>query len=100
MANQPMKKDNPLKGKKSGKWTKYGGEVFGLVKKEITSIWYCQMCGAENPPELKPFLFEMAPGEYIRLCSDCTFKTKRIKKIKPQERYVRLITIVKKTTLY
>lgn len=72
MANKPLPKDDPLKGKKSGKWTKYGGAVHGLVKEAIQDKWYCQVCAEEQPEVLKPFLFELYPGDFIRVCNKCT----------------------------
>lgn len=77
MANQPMESDNPLKGKKTGKWTKYGGAVYGLVKEAIQEKWYCQTCGSENPAELKPFLLELYPGDFIRVCNLCANLTNK-----------------------
>lgn len=72
MPNQPMSDDNPLKGKKSGKWTKYGGAISGLVKERIVDKWYCQTCGKEMPAELKPFLYERCEGDFLRVCPSCT----------------------------
>lgn len=72
MPNQPARKDDPLRGKKTGKWTKYGGSISGLLKAHIEDHWYCQVCGDEVPEELKPFLFEIEPGEFIRICPSCT----------------------------
>lgn len=71
MANQPLKETDPLKGKKSGKWMKYGGAISGLVKEKIVGNWICQSCGVDQPEELKPFLFEIGSGEYIRVCAEC-----------------------------
>ena len=70
--NQPAAKDDPLRGMKTGKWTKYGGAISGLKKERIEDHWYCQMCGDEIPKEIKPFLIEMFPGDFIRICSRCT----------------------------
>ncbi len=72
MANQPAAPNDPLKGKKTGKWTKYGGAISGLVKERIEDHWYCQVCGEEIPVEIKPFLFEQYPGDFIRICPVCT----------------------------
>ncbi len=72
MANQPSKPNDPFKGKKTGKWTKYGGAVHGMVKEEIKDKWYCQLCASENPASLKPFLLELYPGDFIRVCNLCT----------------------------
>lgn len=71
MPNQPLDNNDPLKGKKIGKWTKYGGAISGVVKEAIKQDWYCQTCGQKQPIELKPFLYEIFSGEYIRLCNKC-----------------------------
>lgn len=71
MPNKPLDKDNPLRGKITGKWSKYGGAVSGLRKQAIRADWSCQMCGHEIPMELKPFLFELFPGDFIRICNRC-----------------------------
>ena len=72
MSNQPAALDDPLRGKKTGKWTKYGGAIGGLRKEHIEDHWYCQVCGDELPEEIKPFLFEMYPDDFIRICPNCT----------------------------
>ncbi len=72
MPNQPAAKDDPLRGKKTGKWTKYGGAISGLRKEKIDDHWYCQICSEEIPAEIKPFLFEMFPDDFIRICPSCT----------------------------
>lgn len=72
MANQPAALDDPLRGKKTGKWTKYGGAISGLKKERIEDHWYCQICSEEIPAEIKPFLFEMYPDDFIRICPQCT----------------------------
>lgn len=74
MPNKHLSDNDPLKGKKSGKWSKYGDSVSGLVKEKIDRIWYCQKCGEKMPESLKPWLFEMSEGEYLRLCSLCIRK--------------------------
>lgn len=71
MSNMPAKPNDPFKGKKTGKWTKYGGAVHGMVKEEIQRQWYCQSCSQEMPKELKPFLYELYPGDFIRICNLC-----------------------------
>ena len=72
MPNQHAALDDPLRGKKSGKWSKYGGSVSGLVKERIEDTWFCQVCGDEVPKEFKPFMIEMFPGDFIRICNGCT----------------------------
>jgi len=71
MANQPAHKNDPLRGKKTGKWTKYGGAIYGLVKEKIIDEWYCQICGKSIPAELPPFNYELFPDEFIRICNIC-----------------------------
>lgn len=100
MPNQPLPNDDPLKGKKSGKWTKWGGAIYGLVKEEIEDIWACQCCGIEQPAELKPFLFELFPGDFIRVCNICM---NHINKIRGQDKnptiiYRRTVQIFRKIT--
>ena len=97
MPNMPARQDDPLRGKKSGKWSRYGGAVYGLVKEAIQDNWYCQVCGSENPKELKPFLFELFPGEFVRVCSLCTNVVNRTK---TRITITRLITTVRKTKDY
>jgi rubredoxin len=72
MPNMPARLDDPLRGKKTGKWTKYGGAISGLKKERIEDHWFCQICGETVPEEIKPFLMEMFPGDYIRICPKCT----------------------------
>ena len=72
MSNQPARYDDPFKGLKTGKWTKYGGSISGLKKERVKDTWFCQTCGCEMIEEIKPFLFELYPGEFIRLCPPCT----------------------------
>lgn len=78
MPNQPAALDDPLRGKKTGKWTKYGGSISGLVKEGIHDTWYCQLCGDEIPKEFKPFLYEIYPGDFIRIGNCCTSKVARM----------------------
>jgi len=72
MVNMPAAPEDPLKGKKTGKWTKYGGAISGLMKERIQDHWYCQICAEEIPEEIKPFLLEQFPGDFLRLCPRCT----------------------------
>lgn len=72
--NIHLDKNDPLRGKKSGKWTKWGGYVNGMVKEAIQDCWYCQSCGLEIPAELKPFLYEMYPGDFVRVCNKCFYE--------------------------
>lgn len=97
MANSPMEADNPLKGKKSGKWSKFGGSVSGLIKERINDVWYCQVCGNEQPEELQPFLLPIGIGEYIRVCASCVYAAKQLKKERRVGVTIRRIRIVKKT---
>ena len=79
MPNKPAAKNDPLRGKVSGKWTKYGGAIYGLRKEFIQGSWFCQTCGDETPAELPPYNFEYYPGEFIRICNICKAKVDIIK---------------------
>lgn len=94
MPNQHLSKDDPLKGKKSGKWTKYGGAIYGLVKEEIVDTWNCQTCGSESPKELPPFLHEFYPGEFIRICNICKAKIDKISEIENNS-FIQVKTVIK-----
>lgn len=80
MANQHAAKDDPLRGKKSGKWSKYGQPKYGLVKEAIDGEWCCQACGKTIPATLKPFLYEIFEDEYIRVCNVCMYMSAKISK--------------------
>ena len=95
MANQPAALDDPLRGKKTGKWTKYGGAVYGLVKERIDEQWSCQTCGQDIPEEIKPFLFEMWPGEFIRICPPCTNKITKMHHTVSVEQIIQRVRIVR-----
>jgi hypothetical protein len=71
MPNKHLDRSDPLYGKKSGKWTKYGGSIGGLVKEAIQDVWYCQTCGREMPKEISPFLFEVFTDDFLRICGIC-----------------------------
>lgn len=71
MPNKPASKLDPLRGLKTGKWTKYGGAIHGLIKESPVDFWYCQSCGREVPKEIPPFLFEMFTADFIRICNIC-----------------------------
>jgi hypothetical protein len=92
MANQPLPKDHPLRGKKIGAWSKYGGARQGLVR-EDSETWNCQGCAEELPNTLPGYMFEFLPNEYVKLCSACQNTVKR-RKI---TRYVTLTRIVRTT---
>ena len=93
MANQPAALDDPLRGKKTGKWTKYGGAVYGLVKERIDEMWTCQTCGRDIPEEIKPFLFEMLPGEFIRICPPCTNQASRMHHTVSVQQIIKVVRI-------
>lgn len=93
MANQPARPDDPLRGKKTGKWTKYGGAVYGLVKERIEEEWTCQTCANDIPAEIKPFLFEMTEGEFIRICPACTHKASRMPYTVSVQQIIRVVRI-------
>lgn len=99
MSNCPAKPNDPFKGKKTGKWTKYGGAIHGMVKEAIDEKWYCQTCASENPKELKPFLFELYPGDFIRVCNLCINKINQLKD-EPTIIYKRTVQIFRHTRQY
>ncbi len=53
-------------------WSKYGGIKLGV--ENIEDKWYCQICRAEQPLEIEPFLFPMTDREFLRICSSCEHK--------------------------
>lgn len=97
MPSQPAQKEDPLKGKKTGKWTKYGGPVYGLKKEKIVDTWYCQLCGDEMPAEWKPFLYELYPDDFIRVCNSCMQEQLKNKKVVT---YRKKVTVIKTTARY
>lgn len=52
-------------------WSKWGGANHGALKEKKSPIWMCQTCGQTQTHELPSYLFELAPHEYIRICSTC-----------------------------
>ena len=95
LPNQPSDPNDPLRGKKTGKWSKYGGAVHGLVKEQILKEWACQSCGRRMPVELKPFLFELYPGDFIRICNLCQFESTKNKQENSTLTIKRVIKIVR-----
>jgi hypothetical protein len=93
VANMPAAKDDPLRGKKTGKWTKYGGAISGLVKAQIEDCWYCQVCGEEIPKEIKPFLFEQFLGDFIRVCPSCTHVIAKLPPTIEVETVIRIVRL-------
>lgn len=73
MPNKPLPKDDPLKGIKSGGWTKYGGGRH-LLETEKTETWFCQSCGEEQPIVLAPYFHEIFPKDFIKICAKCRNK--------------------------
>lgn len=97
MANQPSNPNDPLKGKKMGKWTKYGGAIYGL-KVQVNEIWFCQLCGDEVPRELPPFNYELYPGEFIRVCNICQAKIDKVHEMeKSKHMIVRRVISIRRT---
>lgn len=96
MPNQPAKKDDPLRGKKTGGWSKYGNARYGLVREDLGEEWSCQACGNTIPRELKPFLYEIYKDEYIRMCNKCLYESKKISNEQNFTVYRRVIKIVRK----
>ena len=55
----------------SGHWTKWGGAIKDVIQEDLSDIWYCQLCGTEQPKDLTPYKHEYPEGEWIRICSNC-----------------------------
>lgn len=62
-----------LKGMTGG-WSKWGGSQGNVVKEKLEDKWFCQNCGEEQPISLSPYLQELVPGEYFRICAKCLNK--------------------------
>lgn len=61
--------------KVTGGWSRYGGGRNGLIKsKEPT--WFCQSCAVEHAEADSPYMFELFPGEFVRVCSQCLWLAK------------------------
>ncbi len=95
VSNQPARRTDLLKGRRTGKWTKYGGAVHGLVKERIKGEWSCQMCAETMPMELKPFLFELYDRDYIRICNGCQHLVGKKKEATSILTFRRIIKIVR-----
>lgn len=54
-----------------GHRSKWGGARDTVIKEKITDRWHCQSCGSSEPEQLTPYLYEIAPREYIRVCALC-----------------------------
>jgi len=59
----------------TGGWSRYGGGRRGLIKAKLDT-WTCQSCGLDHPTTDSPYMFEMFPGEFIRICSRCLWLAK------------------------
>jgi len=62
--------------KVTGGWSRYGGGRRGLIKANTNSEWYCQSCGLAHSPADEPYMFELSPGEFIRICNKCLWLAK------------------------
>ena len=62
--------------KVTGGWSRYGGGRCGLIKAETDGKWTCQSCGIDHPNSDNPYMFELFPGEFIRICSKCIWLAK------------------------
>lgn len=98
MPNQPSAPDDLLKGKKTGKWSKWGGGEFGVDRQQLNDTWYCQACGQECPKEIKPFVFETRSG-FVRMCNRCTHVSRKVDQREGYV-YINVVKIVRKTTIY
>ena len=70
MPNQHLAQDDPLRGKKVGGWSKWGGDRHGLLREE-TPTWMCQACGEEYPSTIPGFMCEFLTNEYAKICAKC-----------------------------
>lgn len=69
----------------TGSWTKYGGRRYNAIDNQTGTnnpIWYCQVCGEEQPSILSPIKIEIPQLGYIRVCSSC-FVLDKFKNIHP-----------------
>lgn len=71
MPNKPAHILDPFRNKKTGAWTKYGGERYGLLHSQKNETWNCQSCGKEEPQGLPGFMLAVFPSEYVKICSSC-----------------------------
>lgn len=62
--------------KVTGGWSRYGGGRRGLIKAENEGVWTCQSCGLDHPNSDNPYMFELFPGEFIRICNKCMWLAK------------------------
>jgi len=57
--------------KTTGGWSRWGGGRKGLIKSNVGDSWTCQSCATDHTGQDSPYMFELFPGEYIRICSNC-----------------------------
>jgi len=62
--------------KVTGGWSRWGGGRKGLIKSNTNGEWYCQSCGEAHVSEDSPYMFELTPGEFIRICTKCLWIAK------------------------
>lgn len=96
MPNVHLDKDHELHQKKEGKWSKYGGAVYGMVKEKIKGEWICQSCAQPQPEELKPFLYEIYEGDFIRICNLCMSIARSVSAEQSIVYYRKVVKIVKR----
>jgi len=77
MANQKGVKivDEITIKKVTGGWSRWGGGRRGLIKSNGRD-WTCQSCGLTHSNEDSPYMFELFPGEFVRICSKCLWLAK------------------------
>lgn len=84
MPNKHASPDDPFKGIKSGRWTKYGGSESGLLRSQrfnayLDPTWFCQCCREENPMSLPGFMIrDEQSGEFAKICSKCFFQARQV----------------------
>lgn len=62
--------------KVTGGWSRWGGGRRGLIKSKNDTVWTCQSCGIDHPNSDNPYMFELFPGEFVRICNKCMWLAK------------------------
>lgn len=57
-------------------WSKWGGANKGLEYGSKNGNWHCQICGEEQPAELRPYFFPLDKElrNFLRICINCQHK--------------------------
>lgn len=65
-----------LTKKVTGGWSRWGGGRKGLIKANTMGEWHCQSCASTHASSESPYMFELFPGEFIRICANCLWLAK------------------------